>query len=72
VADLTELCAGVDAAFHSLTQVASELTPYAVRLRYDDSFWPPLETANEAHASAATVRDFVLGRLPKDILGAAQ
>lgn len=72
LADLTELCAHVDAAFHSLTQMASELTPYAVRLRYDDSFWPPLQTAVEAHASAAAIRDFVLDRLPKDILDTAE
>jgi HEPN domain-containing protein len=72
LADLTELCAGVDVTFHSLTQMASELTPYAVRLRYDDSVWPPLEAANEARAPAVAIRDFVLGRLPKGILGTAQ
>ncbi len=70
--DLTELCAGFDVLFHSLTPGASELSPYAVRLRYDDSFWPTLETANQARASAVTIRDFVLARLPKDILDAAK
>ncbi|HTV56788.1 MAG TPA: HEPN domain-containing protein [Terriglobia bacterium] len=70
--DLTELCAAVDSLFHSLTPLASELTPYAVRLRYDDSFWPPLETANQARASAVKVRDFVLERLPKDVLKTAE
>ncbi len=72
LADLTELCAGIDASFRSLTPVASELTPYAVRLRYDDSFWPPLDTANQARNSAVAVRNFVLHRLPKDIANAAQ
>jgi HEPN domain-containing protein len=39
LADLTELCAQIDAEFHSLTAAAAELTPYAVRLRYDESFF---------------------------------
>jgi HEPN domain-containing protein len=66
LADLTELCADIDVSFHSLTPMASELTPYAVRARYDDSFWPTLETAKQACASAFTVRDFVISRLPKE------
>jgi HEPN domain-containing protein len=67
LADLTELCADIDILFRSLTPLAAELTPYAVRLRYDDSFWPTLETAKQARVSALTVRDFVLGHLPKEI-----
>ena len=70
--DLTELCAGVDGSFHSLTPMASELTPYAVRLRYDNSFWPTLEVARQAQASGLAIRDFVLSRLPKEILKAAE
>jgi HEPN domain-containing protein len=70
--DLTELCAGIDILFRTLTPMASELTPYGVRLRYDDSFWPALETAKQAHVSALTVRDFVLGRLPREIVDAAK
>jgi len=44
LADLTELCAQIDASFRSLTETAAELTPFAVRLRYDDDFgqtWKP-------------------------------
>jgi len=48
--------------------MVSELTPYAVRLRYDAEFWPELETAKQARASALKIRDFVLSRLPKDVL----
>jgi HEPN domain-containing protein len=70
--DLTELCADIDALFRTLTPMASELTPYGVRLRYDDSFWPTLETAKQARASALTVRDFVLRHLPKEIVDAAK
>jgi CRISP-associated protein Cas1 len=65
LADLTELCARIDASFRSLTPIASELTPYAVRLRYDDSFWPPPETANQARVSALMVRDSYLTGFPK-------
>jgi HEPN domain-containing protein len=72
VADLTELCAGLDASFHSLAPLGIELTPYAVSLRYDDSFWPTLETAKQARASALTIRDFVLARLPKEIAEPAE
>jgi len=72
LADLTELCAHIDLSFHSLTPMASELTPYAVRVRYDDSFWPTIETAKQARASAFAVRDLVLNRLPKEIVDAAK
>jgi HEPN domain-containing protein len=70
--DLTELCAGIDARFRTLTPMASELTPYAVRLRYDDTFWPTLDVAKQAHASALAIREFVLNRLPKEIVDAAK
>jgi HEPN domain-containing protein len=72
LADLTELCADVDPSFHALAPLAAELTPYAVRLRYDDSFWPTRETAQQARASALTIRNCVLSRLPKEILEAAE
>jgi hypothetical protein len=66
--DLTELCDDIDVSFRSLTPMASELTPFAVRLRYDDSFWPELETAKQARTSALKIRDFVLSRLPNDFV----
>jgi len=69
--DLTELCAGINPLFRTLTPMVSELTPYGVRLRYDDTFWPTVETAKQARASALTVRDFVLPQLPKQIVDAA-
>jgi len=68
VGDLTELCAGINDLFHTLTPMASDLTPYAVRLRYDDTFWPTLETDQQARASALAIRDFVLNHLPKEIV----
>ncbi|HUI43743.1 MAG TPA: HEPN domain-containing protein [Terriglobia bacterium] len=68
LSDLIQSCAGIDATFSSLAPAAAELTPYAVRLRYDDSFWPPHDVAAHACESARTVRDFVLGRLPHDLV----
>ncbi len=68
LAELTGLCAVIDAAFHSLAQGAAELTPYAVRLRYDEDFWPPLETAHQARAAALAIRDCVLTRLPEEFV----
>lgn len=65
------ICADVDSTFGSLLDVAAPLTPYAVELRYDDSFWPTGQTAAEAQTAAATVRDFVFGRLPEDLIEGA-
>jgi HEPN domain-containing protein len=67
--DLVELCAAADSGFRSLTPVVSNLTPYAVQVRYDDAFWPALEVAEEALSAARTVRDFVRARLSKEITG---
>jgi HEPN domain-containing protein len=68
--DLTELCAGINVQFRTLTLMASELTPYAVRLRYDDSFWPTADAAKQARASALAIRDVVLRHIPQDIVNA--
>jgi HEPN domain-containing protein len=65
---LVELCAQVDSSFASLTPTVEPLTPYAVELRYDDEFWPDKKTARAACESALTVRDFVLARLPTEIV----
>ena len=68
LAKLIEICAQFDPAFRSLLPLAAPLTPYAVELRYDDAFWPPLETARQARAAAAAIQAFVLKRLPKDMM----
>jgi HEPN domain-containing protein len=69
---LIEMAAGIDAAFRSLLPTVAPLTPYAVELRYDDSFWPTQQEAEEARASALAVFRFVLDRLPPDIRRAAE
>ena len=63
------LCEARDPAFSTLRPLAESLTPYAVELRYDGEFWPPLEVAREAHESAVKIKRFVLARLPPDIEG---
>ena len=42
----------------------SELTGYAVELRYDAEFWPPQGTAREALELAVKVKTCILGALP--------
>jgi len=37
-------------------------------MRYDDEFWPTKEVAEEAQSLAAAVRDFVVGKLPPEIV----
>ncbi len=69
---LIEMGAGFDASFRSLLPSVAPLTPYAVELRYDDSFWPSQQVAEEARASALAVLQFVLDRLPADIAKAAE
>jgi len=69
---LVELCAQVDPDFRSLLPQVEPLTPYAVRPRYDASFWPSQEVAEEARSSAHVVREFVLDRLPEDTRKAAE
>lgn len=67
LAKLLELCARIDASFRSLLPRVEPLTPYAVRPRYDASFWPSQEAAEEARSAALAVREFVLARLPKPL-----
>jgi HEPN domain-containing protein len=69
---LIEIGAGIDAAFLSLLPTVAPLTPYAVELRYDDSFWPTLQVAEEARASALAVCQFVLDRLPPEVRNSAE
>jgi len=65
---LIKLCAGIDPSFQSLATTADSLTPYAMKLRYDETFWPALEEAQAARASALAGKEFVHGRLPKEIV----
>ena len=44
----------------------TDLTAYAVELRYDAEFWPPQPTAADAVKLAERVRACVLARMPPD------
>ncbi len=68
LAELVELCAALDPSFRALGSDLGRLTPYAVELRYDDAFAPSLEVAQQARDSALAARDFVLDRLPREIV----
>ena len=63
---LIEFCLKKDPAFTKLKTAAQNLTPYAVESRYDDDFWPSLDTANEAVHFTLEIRDFVMARLAKE------
>jgi len=64
---LVEISAGIDPTFRPLLTAVTSLTPYAVELRYDDSFWPTQQVAEEARTSALAVMEFVLERLPEHV-----
>lgn len=64
LAALVEICRGEDEAFVEIREPAESLTPYAVEARYDEDFWPDLNTTREAVRQADTMRDFILSRLP--------
>jgi len=69
---LVELCAQVDPEFRPFLPRVEPLTPYAVRPRYDVSFWPSQEEAEEAQSVAHALFEFVRRRLPDDIWKAAE
>ncbi len=72
LAKLIEACASIDPTFSSFLPEVALLTPYAVELRYDDSFWPSQQAAEQARSSALTVLQFVSDRLPGDIRKSAE
>jgi hypothetical protein len=63
LAKLVEICAGVDPAFRDLLPSADLLTPFAVKVRYDDQFWPSSVVTTEARSAAVSIQQFVLSRL---------
>ncbi len=61
---LVRLASGCDESFGPLLPDVEPLTPYAVELRYDETFWPSEDAADEAAASAEKLTAFALARLP--------
>ncbi len=44
----------------------ARLMPFAVQLRYDPGFWPPVEVANDALQIAQGIRNSVLAIIPQE------
>jgi len=61
--DLVLIATSIDAVAKNLFTIASELTPYAVEIRYPDSPSPSSEDAHEALESAESIRDYVLEKI---------
>ena len=61
---LVELCTRHEDAFRSIRQLAVQLTPYAVALRYDDDFWPTIDETRDAYSAATAIKRLVIERLP--------
>lgn len=64
--ELEAVCATLSPRPDLSTVDLSELTPYAVQLRYDFEFWPDPETAEHAVEVAERVRAAVLTALPAE------
>lgn len=62
--ELQRLCVAMEPMPKLAALDLTELTAYAVELRYDAEFWPPQPTAREAVALAEKVRLVVLENLP--------
>ena len=61
--DLVLLTSVNDPVSNNLFTVASDLSPYAVEIRYPDSLSPSIEDAREAVHSAGAIRNWVLEKI---------
>jgi HEPN domain-containing protein len=61
--DLVLLAAVKDPRCRNLFTIASELSPYAVEIRYPDSTSPTVQDARESVQSADTIRKYVLSMM---------
>ena len=61
--DLVLLASSKDSVSRNLFTVASELSPYAVEIRYPDSLSPSPEDAREAVQAAEAIRNYILGKI---------
>lgn len=62
--ELQRLCVALKPMPELTVVDLTELTAYAVELRYDAEFWPPQPTAREAVALAEKVHALILAQLP--------
>lgn len=66
--DLLLLASKKDSSFLAFIEDVTTLTPYAVEIRYGESEAPLLEDAKKALTIAEKIKDFILARLPDEIL----
>jgi len=62
---LVALCSIHAQDFSLIKETAQALTPFAVEARYDDEFWPDIDTTREAINIAEHIRQFIFQKLPK-------
>ncbi len=65
--DLEVLCVGLYPRLDLSDIDVSELTPFAVELRYDFEFWPSRDDTSDAVATTRSVRQAVLTVLPASV-----
>ena len=65
--ELQHLCVAIEPMPELSALDLTELTAYAVELRYDAEFWPPQPTAQEAVGLAERVRKAILEGLPPSV-----
>ncbi len=62
--ELADICLGICPLPELTTAPLEELSTYAVEMRYDADFWPPLETAAEALETAERIRNAIGALIP--------
>lgn len=64
---LVPLCESVEPSLKLASPDVLGLTDYAVKLRYDNEFWPTKEETAEALAVVERVRGEILDRVPQEV-----
>jgi len=67
LSELIRLCALEEAPFADLAVIASELSDFAVTIRYDDEVWPIVSDAEAAFQKAILIKEHVLLHLPEEV-----
>jgi len=65
--ELARLCRTLDPSLDFGSADATELTPFAVEIRYDFEFWPSRGTAREALDLALEVHRVILAAVPPEV-----
>jgi len=63
--ELARLCCALDPTLDFGCVDVTDLTPFAVEMRYDFEFWPSRDTGQEALDLAMQVRRTILGAVPR-------